>query len=151
MRNRIGMGTQGARMPWHGWLLGGMLLLYGLAAGFDHGMSLAQGATYYRASGMSEGQVAYFSAQPAWAIAGWTLSVWAGLLGALALVLRRKVAGALFAMATAGSLVYIAYVLVLSDGREAMGMLWAMPLVLAALLALMVPYCRQLAGRGVLR
>lgn len=143
-------GGASSRMPWHGWLLGGLLLLYGLAAAFDHGMSLAQGEAYYRASGMSELQVAYFSAQPAWAIAGWTLSVWAGLAGAVALLLRRPVAAPLFALAAAGSLVYIVYLLVLTDGRAAMGVLWAMPLVLAALMILMVPYSVRLArGRAV--
>lgn len=138
--------TGTTRMPWHGWLLGGVLLLYGLAAAFDHVMSLAQAEDYYRASGMSDMQVAYFSAQPGWAIAGWTLSVWAGLLGAVAMLLRRRLAGLLFALATAGSLVYITHVLVLSNGREAMGVLWAMPLVLAGLMALMVPYSRYLAA-----
>ncbi len=142
-------GGASSRMPWHGWLLGGLLLLYGLAAAFDHGMSLAQGEAYYRASGMSELQVAYFSAQPAWAIAGWTLSVWAGLAGAVALLLRRPVAAPLFSLAAAGSLVYIVYLLVLTDGRAAMGVLWAMPLVLAALMILMVPYSVRLArGRA---
>ena len=140
-------GGASGRMPWHGWLLGGLLLLYGLAAAFDHGMSLAQGEAYYRASGMSELQVAYFSAQPAWAIAGWTLSVWAGLAGAVALLLRRPVAAPLFSLAAAGSLVYIVYLLVLTDGRAAMGVLWAMPLVLAALMILMVPYSVRLARR----
>ena len=142
-------GGASSRMPWHGWLLGGLLLLYGLAAAFDHGMSLAQGEAYYRASGMSELQVAYFSAQPAWAIAGWTLSVWAGLAGAVALLLRRPVGAPLFALAAAGSLAYIVYLLVLTDGRAAMGVLWAMPLVLAALMILMVPYSVRLArGRA---
>src|SRR5690606_13138867 len=108
--------TGTTRMPWHGWLLGGVLAIYGLAAGFDHFMSLAQGEAYYRGSGMSDMQVAYFSAQPPWAIAGWTVSVWAGLWGALAMLLRRRLASLLFALATGGSLVYIAYVLVLTNG-----------------------------------
>jgi len=138
-------------MPWHGWLLGGVLAIYGLAAGFDHFMSLAQGEAYYRGSGMSDMQVAYFSAQPPWAIAGWTVSVWAGLWGALAMLLRRRLASLLFALATGGSLVYIAYVLVRTNGREAMGVLWAMPLVLAALMALMVPYSHYLAAGRVPR
>jgi hypothetical protein len=151
MRNAT-MGTAtNVSMPWHGWILGGLLLLYGLAAAFDHGMSVAQGEAWYRASGMSDMQVGYFSAQPAWAIAGWTLSVWGGLLGALAMLLRRRLAGMLFALATAGGLVHIAYLLVLTDGREAMGVLWAMPLVLTALMALMVPYSRYLARRRAWR
>lgn len=139
------------RMPWHGWLLGAVFLLYGLAAAFDHVMSLALGAEFYRASGMSEAQVAYFSAVPAWALCGWTLSVWAGLAAALGLLARRTWTIGAFALSLLGSLTYALYVLVLSDGREAMGMLWAMPLVLMMLTGGMIGYSRLLARRGVLR
>ncbi len=139
-------------LPWHAWALGGLFLLYSLAAAFDHVMSLAQGAAYYRDSGMSESQVAYFLAVPHWAVAGWTVSVWGGLCGAAALLLRRHVATGLFAASLAGSLVYMLHVLVLSaGGREAMGALWAMPMVLGALTALLVAYCQRLTTTGVLR
>lgn len=139
-------------LPWHAWLLGGLFLLYSLAAGFDHVMSLAQGATYYRNSGMSESQVAYFTAVPHWAVAGWTLSVWGGLCGSAALLLRRRVATGLLAVSLGGSLVYMLHVLVLSEGgREAMGALWAMPMILGALTALLVGYCWRLAQAQVLR
>jgi hypothetical protein len=146
---RVVSGTRA--LPWHGWLAGGVLLLFGIAAAFDHGMSLALGAEFYRASGMSEAQVGYFSAVPAWAITGWTLSVWGGLLAAAALLLRRRQAGWLFAASLLGGLVYILYVLVLSEGRQALGVLWMMPLVMAAITALMVRYCQRLTRRGVLR
>lgn len=146
---RVVSGTRA--LPWHGWLAGGLLLLFGIAAAFDHGMSLALGEAFYRASGMSDAQVVYFTAVPAWAIAGWTLSVWGGLLGAAALLLRRRQAGWLFAASLLGGLVYILHVLVLSEGRQALGVLWMMPPVMAAITALMVRYCQRLARRGVLR
>lgn len=138
-----------ARLPWHGWLLGTLFLLYSLAAAFDHVMSLAWGAEFYRASGMSQAQVAYFSQVPAWAVLGWTCAVWGGLSGALALLLRWSLAWYAFAASVAGGLAYILHVLVLSDGRSAMGMLWMMPLVITLLTALLALYSRRLGQRGV--
>ena len=146
---RVVSGTRA--MPWHGWLAGGLLLLFGIAAAFDHGMSMALGERFYRASGMSEAQVAYFSGVPAWATAGWTLSVWGGLLAAAALLLRRRRAAWLFAGSLLGGLVYMLYLLALSEGREAMGVLWMMPVVMAVITALMIRYCLHLSRRGVLR
>ncbi|MDH5832912.1 hypothetical protein [Luteimonas kalidii] len=140
-----------AQMPWQAWLAGGMFLLYGIAAAFDHGMSLAVGEAYYRSAGMTDGQVAYFSAVPAWAIVGWTLSVWGGLAAAAALLLKRRQAWILFVVSLVGGLLYVLHVLVLTPGREAMGVLWAMPLVLAGLTLAMAVYSRRLARRGVLR
>lgn len=139
-------------LPWPAWLAGGLFLLYSLAAGFDHVMSLAQGATYYRNSGMSESQVAFFTAVPLWAVAGWTLSVWGGLCGSAALLLRRRVATGLLAVSLAGSAVYMLHVLVLAPGgREAMGVLWAMPMILGVLTAVLVGYCARLTQAQVLR
>lgn len=137
-------------LPWHGWIFGGILLLYSLAAAYDHIMSLTQGESYYRASGMSEEQVVYFSSVPMWAVIGWTLSVWGGLFASAALLIRHRSATALFSVSLLGSLIYILYVLVLSAGREAMGVLWLMPLVLAAITAAMIFYSNRLAKSGVL-
>lgn len=137
-----------ARRPplaWHGWALVGLFLAYGLGACWDHAMSLLRGADYYRASGMDAAQVAYFSSLPTWAVAGWTLSVWGCLLGAVALLLGQRHAALLFAASLLGSLLYILQVLVLSDGREAMGVLWPAPVVLAVLIAGMALYARRLA------
>ena len=61
---------------------------------------------------MSESQVAFFTAVPLWAVAGWTLSVWGGLCGSAALLLRRRVATGLLAVSLAGSAVYMLHVLV---------------------------------------
>lgn len=138
------------KLPWHGWVLGGIFLLYSIAAAFDYVMSMYQGASYYRASGMTESQIMYFSSVPAWAVIGWTLSVWGGLLGSMALLFRRRFAGILFSVSLVGGLVYILHVLVLSAGREAMGVLWLMPIILAAITAALIFYCRRLAKSGVL-
>lgn len=137
-------------LPWHAWILGVLFLLFGLASAFDHVMSIAQGESYYRASGMSEQQVVHFSAVPFWAMLAWTASVWGSLLGAGALLLRRRYAVQLFAVSIAGSLVYIVYSFALSAGREAMGVIWPMPFIITALTTGMVLYCKRLRKNGVL-
>lgn len=137
-------------LPWHAWVTGVIFLLYSLAAAYDYIMSLSQGEIYYRASGMTEAQISYFLSVPVWAVIGWTLSVWGGLLGSVALFFRHRSAVGLFAASLAGGLIYILHVLVLSAGREAMGVLWLMPLVLAAVTAAMTFYCRWLKNRRIL-
>lgn len=138
-------------LPWHGWVLGGIFLLYSLAAVFDHVMSLSQGETFYRASGMSEAQIVYFSSVPVWAIIGWTLSVWGGLFGSLALLFRSRFAGVLFFASLLGGLIYMLHVLVLSAGREAMGVLWVMPIIIAVITGALIFYCSRLTTLNILR
>jgi hypothetical protein len=137
-------------LPWHGWLVGGIFLLYSLAAVFDHIMSLSQGETFYRASGMSEAQIVYFSSVPVWVIIGWTLSVWGGLFGSLALLFRHRFAGVLFSASLLGGLIYILHVLVLSAGREAMGVLWVMPIIIAVITGALIFYCQHLTKLRIL-
>lgn len=131
-------------LPWHGWLLGGVFLLFGFASTFDHVMSLVQGETYYRASGMTDSQVAYFLSIPMWAIIGWTLSVWGSLFASLALLLRNRFAAPLFSVSLVGGLIYMLYTLVLSAGKEAMGVLWVMPIIIAVLTGFMIFYSQHL-------
>ena len=47
---------------------------------------------------MNDFQVAYYTFVPVWAIVGWTLSVWGGLIGVALFLLRR--AATLFAKPT---------------------------------------------------
>lgn len=143
--------VQNLAMPWHAWVLGGVLLLYSLAAVYDHIMSLSQGENFYRASGMTAAQIEYFLNVPVWALTGWTLSVWGCFFGSIALLLRHRFAIGLFFISLVGSLIYIVYVLILSNGREAMGVLWFMPIVLATIIAGMIFYCRHLKRKSVLR
>lgn len=131
-------------LPWHGWLLGGIFLLFGLASAFDYVMSFVQGEAYYRASGMTDFQVAYFSSVPEWAIIGWTLSVWGSLFAGLALLLRNRFASALFATSLFGGLLYMLYTLVLSAGKDAMGVLWVMPIIIALFTGFMIFYSQRL-------
>lgn len=127
-------------LPWHAWVMGSIFLLYGMASAFDYVMSVLQGEAYYRASGMTDFQVAYFSNIPTWAKIGWTLSVWGGLVGSLALLLRRRLAVWLFIASLLGSLMYMLHTLVLSAGKEAMGAIWFMPFIISGVTLVMIFY-----------
>lgn len=136
-------------LPWHAWILGIIFLLFGLASAFDYVMSITQGESYYRASGMTEQQIAHFSAVPFWAVLAWTASVWASLLGAGTMLLRRRIAMPLFLISVAGSLFYILYSFALSTGREAMGEMWPIPFLVTALTVGMVFYCSWLIRKRI--
>jgi len=137
-------------LPWHGWVFGIILLLFGLFSAYDYVMSITQGEAFYRASGMTEGQIAYYTNFPIWATAAWTMSVWGIFLAAAALLLRFRIASILFAISLTGSLLYIVYVFGLSNGRDAMGVIWPAPLVIAAITGAMIYYCRRLSTSKIL-
>lgn len=139
-----------APLPWHGWILTLVFLLYGLASCFDHVMSTVEGESYWRSNGMTDAQVAYFHAVPFWAVTGWTFAVWGSFLGSVALLLRSQWAQWLFTASVAGSSVHILYSFALSSGREAMGVLWPMPFIITAMVAGMAIYSRRLKSKNVL-
>lgn len=131
--------------PWHLWLIGGVSLLFHGFAAYDHVATLTQGEAYMRASGMTGAQIAYFTTLPPVAILAWTVSVWSGLLGSLALLMRWSPAARLFLLTTAGSAGYIVWTFLLSSGVEAMGMAWFMPLLVCAATLALAYYARRVA------
>lgn len=131
--------------PWHLWLIGGASLLFHSLAVFDYVATLTQGEDYMRASGMTDAQIAYFTSLPPLAILAWTVSVWAGLLGSLALLMRQWPAAGLFLLATAGTAGYVVWTVLLSSGVEAMGMIWFMPLLIGAATLALADYARRMA------
>jgi hypothetical protein len=137
-------------MPWHGWVLGGILLLFGLASSFDYLMSVTQGEAYFRSSGMTNAQISYYSNFPAWATMGWTMSVWGGLLASATMLLHYRQSLGLFMVSLAGHLLFILYSYFFSAGREAMGVLWTMPIIVALITIGMIFYCRYLTKSKVL-
>ena len=137
--------------PWHGWVLGGIFLLYSLAAAFDSAMSFIQGETYFKASGMNDMQISYFSNLPFWATLGMTICIWGGLLASIALLMHKSIATKLFSIAAISNLLYLIYAYLFSDGISAMGVLWPMPIAITAMMVGMIFYCRHLTKLSVLR
>ena len=146
------MGSPAGRTPWHLWLVGGLALLWNGYGAYDYVMTNTQGEAYLRGMGFTDAQLAYFNALPAWATAVWAIGVWGGLLGAILLLVRRRLAYPVFALSFLAIVVNTVYALALSEGAEVMGSTYTVMTVVIAVIGLgEVLYARAMARRGVLR
>jgi hypothetical protein len=82
--------TRTVRTPWHLWVIGVIAVLWNAIGAFDYVMTETKNAAYM--SGFPPEQLAWFYGLPAWVIAAWAIAVWGGVLGALLLLLRRRLA-----------------------------------------------------------
>ena len=99
---------------------------------------------------MNDFQVAYYTIVPVWAIVGWTLSVWGGLIGVALFLLRRAAAQELFLLSLLSNLIYDSYIYGLSPGIEAMEVIRWMPIFIPTLTGAMAGNCDRLRSRHVL-
>ncbi len=140
-----------ARAPWYFTVIAWIFLLYSALAAFDDVMGMLMREEYFKASGMTPSQVTYFSTLPMLVRLASSVSVWAGLLGAAALLARRRIAATLFAVSAAGTVTFIVYTWFLSEGISAMGALWFMPAVIGVMTAALAVYAVRLTRAGFLR
>ena len=139
------------KTPWHLWAVGGLGLLWNGFGGFDCMMSLTQGETYLRNFGMTEPQIAYFNAMPAWAYAVWALGVGSAFAGSVLLLLRSRWAVHAFALSLVGLVLSALYTTVLSNGSEVMAETMPMQIVVWIGALAFAGYAWMMAKRGVLR
>lgn len=139
------------RAPWHLWVIGILAVLWNAMGAFDYLMTQTRNEGYM--SGFTPEQLEYFYGFPAWAVAFWATAVWGGVLGAVLLLLRRKLAAGVFLVSFLAMVVTTIYNFGLSDGLEVMG--GAGPLAFSALIfvfaLLLYLYARAMKNRGVLR
>lgn len=146
------METPTARAPWHLWLVGIVALLWNGFAAYDYLCTNLQGEAYMRKMGMTEPQIAHFSAMPAWMMGVWAIGVWGGVLGALLLLLRLKWALHVFAASLAAFIVSLVYTYGMTNGGEVMGQtVMIMNGVILAGCLFFVWYAWTMTKRGVLR
>lgn len=144
--------TMKAATPWHLWAVGGISLLWNAFGGYDFVMSVTQGETYWRASGMTDAMVAYYNAMPTWMYVPWVLGVWGAVAGSILLLMRNKLAVPAFALSLLGAVVSLAYGLAnpMPPLPEAMAMMSYMPWVIAAIAAVLAGYAWSVGKKGVL-
>jgi hypothetical protein len=93
-----------------------------------------------------------FRSMPKWAWAAYAIAVWVGTAGAVALLLRRKIAAALFAISLAGVIVQFGWTFLgygLIARKDASTVIF--PLVIAAIALFSVLYARAKTADGTLR
>jgi hypothetical protein len=145
--------TMKAATPWHLWAVGGISLLWNAFGGYDFVMSMTQGETWWRASGMTDAMIAYYNAMPAWMYAPWVLGVWGAVAGSILLLLRSRFAVHAFALSLIGALVSLLYGLVIDKAPPPppeMAAMAYMPYVIVVIAAFLAWYAWTMNKKGVL-
>ncbi len=144
----IGLGVR-PKTPKHLWIVGIVALLWNCMGAFDYLATQLKLESYM--GGFTQEQLDYFYGIPAWAVAGWAIAVWIGLVGAAGLLLRRKWSAMAFAISLAGLALSSIYTLGLSNGLEIMGSAGTVMTVLIWVVSIfLVWYSRQQTKAGVL-
>ncbi len=138
--------------PWHLWAVGVLGLLWNSYGAYDYFCSHVQGEPYLRKMGMTDPQIAYFHAMPAWMTGVWAVGVWGAVLGTLLLLFRSRWAFHVYVASLVGFLLSLVYSYLLSDGSKVMGQQTSITnLVILAGCLFFVWYSRLMVKRGVLR
>ena len=140
------------RAPWHLWVVGVLGILWNGFGCYDYWMSQTQGDVYLRTMGMTEPQITYFNAMPAWMTGVWATGVWGALLASFFLLARLRWAVPAFAVSLGALLVSLLYTYVLSDGGDVLGtQVVLMNVVITVAAVLFLVYSRRMRRRAVLR
>jgi hypothetical protein len=138
-----------SRTPWHLWLIGIVALIWNAVGAYDYLMTQTENAAYM--GRFTPEQLEYFYGFPTWVVAAWAIAVWGGVLGAILLLLRKRLAAPVFLVSFLAMVLTSVYNFVLSGGAEIMGggavAFTAVIFVFALALWL---YARAMAARGVL-
>jgi len=111
--------TDVARTPWHLWLIGVLALLWSAMGAFDYLMTQTRNEAYM--SNFTPELLSFFYSFPGWVIAAWAIGVWGGVLGAILLLLRRRLAVWVFLASLIAMVSTTFHNYVLSNGMEFMG------------------------------
>ena len=135
---------------WHLWLVGALAVIWNGYGCYDYFMTQTGNADHLKA--FSPEQIAYWQGMPWWQHTAWAVGVWGGLLGAILLLLRKKLAVIALLLSLAGLSVSIIYTFLLSNGYEVGGsgsvILYGVLFAIALGLWL---YAKAMTSRGILR
>jgi hypothetical protein len=136
-------------VPWHLWLVGIIGLLWNSVGVYDFLMTQTRNESYV--GELMPAQLEALYGFPAWLVAAWGLAVLGGALGALLLLLRRKLAVPVLMVSLVSMTVTAAHNFLAPDGLYATG--GTAPsfvlLIFVAALGLWY-YSRSMTRRGVL-
>lgn len=137
------------RRPWHLWLVGVLGLLWNAMGAFDYLMTQTRNEGYM--GQFTPEQLEYFYAFPTWVVAFWALAVWGGVLGALLLLLGKRLSVPVLLGSFLAMVVTSFHNYVLTDGMAVTGALGtAFSVVIFAAALGMWMYARAMTRRGIL-
>ena len=138
-----------APRPWHLWLVGILGILWNSVGAFDYLATQTRNESYM--GRFTPEQLEFFYGFPSWVVAFWALAVWGGVLGALLLLLRKRLAAGVLLISFLSMIVTSIHNFVFSNGLEVLGgtgMVFT-GLIFVFALGLWL-YARAMAQRGVL-
>lgn len=143
------MASSNVKTPARLWIVGLVSLLWNAMGAFDYSATQLR-LGFYMAQ-FSQEQLDYFYGFPAWVDAAWAIAVWSSLLGSVGLLLRKRWAVWLFAIAIVGLAMTTLYNSVLSNGFEIMGRgAVGFTIVIWVIALLLLLFSSRMAGKGVL-
>ena len=138
------------KTPIHLWVVGVLALLWNAMGALDYLMTTTQNEAYM--AQFTPEQLEFFYGFPSWLVGFWAIAVWGGVLGALLLLLRRKLAVPVFAVSFLCMVVTTIHNYGFSNGAEIVGTFGLVFSVIIFVIALgLVFYAKGLAAKGVLR
>lgn len=138
--------------PWHLRAVGLFFLLLGAAGAYDQIMLWTLDSGHIGRLALTEAQIAYFAAYPAWLLPIWTAAIWSVVLAAIMLLLRSRLTLPAAALALACQLLLNLLTFGLMDRWRLFGpALSLFDLGIALLILGLFLYARAMAGRKVLR
>ncbi len=111
--------ASGKRTPWHLWVVGIVALLWNAMGAMDYVMTQTRNEQYM--GQFTPELLEYFYGFPAWVVAAWAIAVWGGVLGAILLLLRNRLAVPVFLVSLLAMVLTTIYQYVLSNGLEVVG------------------------------
>lgn len=139
----------GSKTPKHLWIIGVLALLWNAVGALDYLMTQTKNEAYMEQ--FTTEQLEFFYGFPTWLVALWAIAVWGGVLGAILLLMRKKLAVMVFLVSFVAMVLTSIQNFVLSNGLEVMGGAGVGFSVVIFLIALgLWLYARAMQKRGVL-
>ena len=146
-----------SRTPMHLWAIGGIAALWGAFGGYDYVMTRMRDTEYL--AEMMPGVdpnafLDWIDGFPIWADFGWGLGVWAGLIGALLLLMRNRYAVWALGLSLVGAVLGLGYQVALAAPAPAGAegpMFEIVPYVIILVALALFLYGRAMEKNGVLR
>ncbi|GAA4052182.1 hypothetical protein [Parerythrobacter jejuensis] len=93
--------------PWHVWVVGLLALFWNGFGATDYTMTQTENRGWFESMGFDAGTtdaiLAFMDSAPMWTHAAWALGVWGGVLAAILLMMRNKLAVPVFAVSLLGA------------------------------------------------
>ncbi|MGI9264546.1 MAG: hypothetical protein ACR2QU_06435 [Gammaproteobacteria bacterium] len=143
-------GTTGTKAPWHFWVVGIVALLWNSIGATDYLMTQTRNEGYL--SQFTPEQLEFFFAFPAWLVALWAIAVWGGVLGALLLLARKRLAVTVFLVSLISMAITTVYNYGISNGMEVVGDTFSLVFtaVIFVIALALYRYARTMQAKGIL-